>query len=192
MSTPVDTDMNLRPPRIPGRWVLARVLPQSRAALVQLQGEGGWPGQAGLSLSNHSTARTGTIAGSVVVNASIRPPPPLAAGSRAPLHMRKPLTSSFRLAVCRLWGLFVGTYSTSAYAGLAGRQGSAGRHAAASRRSLRSSPGLRRAARALPYAAALINDVPRNSLPQRPVPLQGRPRHWGFRPAPCHAETYGA
>jgi hypothetical protein len=34
--------------------------------------------------------------------------------------MLKPLTSSFRSAACRFWGLFVGTYWTAAYAALTG------------------------------------------------------------------------
>jgi hypothetical protein len=43
----IDTGMNLRPARIPGRWTLARVLPPSRTALFPLQAEGGWPRSGG-------------------------------------------------------------------------------------------------------------------------------------------------
>jgi hypothetical protein len=58
--------------------------------------------------------------------AGSRFPPPLSvAAFGCLLHTHKPLTSSSRSAVCRLWGQFVGTYSTCAYAAYAGRQGTA-------------------------------------------------------------------
>ena len=80
------------------------------------------PGQAVLSSSSHSTAHTGTNAGSVVVNASIRPPPPTTGVSRAFVRMHRPLTSMFGWRFLCLWGQFVGTYSASAYAAYAERR----------------------------------------------------------------------
>jgi hypothetical protein len=129
----IDTDMNLRPAKIPGRWVLARVLPPSRAALVHCRLEKDGPGQAVLSSSSHRTARTGTIAGSVVVNASIRPPPPNTGVFRAFLRMHRPLTSMFGRRFLCLWGQFVGTYSALAYAACAGGADASGPYAAFSR-----------------------------------------------------------
>ena len=42
------------------------------------------------------------------------PPPPSTGVFRAFLHTRRPLTSMFGSAACRLWGEFVGSYSTPA------------------------------------------------------------------------------
>ena len=77
----IDNDMNLRSPRILGRSVLA--LHRARIRSNFRPKEDG-AGQPVLSSSRHSTARTGTIAGSVVVNASIRPPPLSVVNPRGP------------------------------------------------------------------------------------------------------------
>ena len=57
----IDTDMNLRPIQNSDPWVLARVLPPSRAALVQWQAEGGWPWSDGTFVvqPQHSAHRLG-------------------------------------------------------------------------------------------------------------------------------------
>ena len=50
------------------------------------------------------------------------PPPPLVRVFRASLRMNKPLTSTFGRRLLRLWGEFVGSYSTPAYGKKAARQ----------------------------------------------------------------------
>jgi hypothetical protein len=80
--------------------------------------------RSGFSLScepHHRTTRT--VANSVGANSSIGPPPLLVADFGRLLPTHKSLTSISGLTVCRLWGLFVGSYSTSAYARWAGRRG---------------------------------------------------------------------
>jgi hypothetical protein len=72
----IGTDMNLRRPSIPGRLVLACVLPLRARRWSNCRPTEDGLSQAVLSSSNHSTARTGTISGSVLVNASVGTPPP--------------------------------------------------------------------------------------------------------------------
>ncbi len=78
------------------------------------------PGQTALSSSSHNTARTGTIAGSVVVNASIRPPPPLKRWSARLVHREQAPDQRFRARTevedRGFSRLFLGTYSALPYA----------------------------------------------------------------------------
>ena len=60
------------------------------------------------------------------------------------------LTSSFGSAACRLWGLFVGTYSTRAYAAYAGWREASGPHAALTRLEAAKREALRRHALCMP------------------------------------------
>jgi hypothetical protein len=78
------------------------------------------------------------------------PPSPSTGAFRAYVRMHRPLTSTFGSAACRLWGEFVGSYSTPAWGNKAARQGTGGptRCEFAHRGGRRAS-----AAQGMPYAA---------------------------------------
>jgi hypothetical protein len=91
---------------------------------------------------------------------TIVPPPPLVAVFGRLLHTHKPLTSHFAPAVCRLWGQFVGSYSTWPSAEWRGAWATSGRHAAASRIEASGDRALHRARVRSAHAHALLNDLP--------------------------------
>ena len=100
---------------------------------------------------------------------------------RVPVRMHKPLTSTFGRRLVRLWGQFVGTYSTPAHAGWAGRQGTGGppRCGLARRRGRRSSAAQGHVLCPLQrHAAALINAAQSYRLLGGVDRVAGRGRIW--------------
>ena len=122
------------------------------------------PGAGGACPSERSPTPDAAVVGLITERSDVHasPPPPLVADFGRLLHTLKLLTSSFRSAVCRLWGPFVGTYSTFGLCGVGRAPGH--RRAdtpAASRLGVGAEGALRRARRVQRHEPALLNDLPR-------------------------------
>ena len=110
--------MNLRPPGIAAPPRCSTAYCADKSDIVNGPADDINRSQAALFTSNHSTASTGTVAGSVVTNAQIRPPPPLTRWSARLVFRAQAPDQPFlvRVRSCRFSGPFIGTYSPVPYA----------------------------------------------------------------------------